>query len=601
MTTCLSQGGKKTLAEKKVVRDGSASVFQGRVIVVEPRGGGRQAVLEPGPGLKLYVNEAEITEPREVTSSDKIRVELMSEPGQISVQVVLSSDGLKAKAGLDLVPGSQYRLVDSGPRQHLVLTTKAEPQLPPVKPELVEQALQEKGVFVGIDKKAIESLAVAGPGVSKVVARGKPPVPGQDARIELKFKDQQQRLPNAEQLRVDWRELRVIPTVETGDELAVKHPPILGEPGLSVTGEPIAPRVPVDIELLAGEGAEIVNGGLRAVATRSGRPAYVRGKLEVFPLLVAERGVNLASGNIKFNGDVVVRGNVDETMAVYAGGNIEVTGNSTHANLTAGGQVVVRQNVIGGIVRAGGVGAVHLRVQESWEKLAAGLEDCAAALTQISEHPELGPAASRRGWGRVMSRLLDTKFSYLPGLINDLAGAYREVSGIITAEIDDVLSALRETTSRRGVLQVTGAGEVWGLVKQVRKLVDSLQNSSGERLLFSASYVQGARVEASGDILVGGKGCYQSFLYAGHCVRVDGQPGIVRGGVVQAPERIVVNEAGSGGGSSTLLKVNAGGTVVAKKVYPNVTIQVGQVRHLFQESDQGIVARIDQEGTLVLY
>ena len=144
------------MAEKEVVRDGSASVFQGRVIVVEPRGGGRQAVLEPGPGLKLYVNEAEITEPREVTSSDKIRVELMSEPGQISVQVVLSSDGLKAKAGLDLVPGSQYYLVDSGPRQHLVLTTKAEPQMPPVKPELVEQALQEKGVFVGIDKKAIE-------------------------------------------------------------------------------------------------------------------------------------------------------------------------------------------------------------------------------------------------------------------------------------------------------------------------------------------------------------------------------------------------------------------------------------------------------------
>ncbi len=589
------------MAEKKVVRDGSASVFQGRVIVVEPRGGGRRAVLEPGPGLKLYVNEAEITEPREVTSSDKIRVELMSEPGQISVQVVLSSDGLKAKAGLDLVPGSQYRLVDSGPRQHLVLTTKAEPQLPPVKPELVEQALQEKGVFVGIDKKAIESLAVAGPGVSKVVARGKPPVPGQDARIELKFKDQQQRLPNAEQLRVDWRELRVIPTVETGDELAVKHPPILGEPGLSVTGEPIAPRVPVDIELLAGEGAEIVNGGLRAVATRSGRPAYVRGKLEVFPLLIAERGVNLASGNIKFNGDVLVRGNVDETMSVCAGGNIEVTGSCTHANLTAGGQIVVRQNMIGGTALAGGIGVVHIRCQNWWKELADGLEACAAALTQIETHPQLGPAATKQGWGRVLSKLLDTKFRYLSGLISDLTAAYREVCGVVTADIDSMLGLLRETLSRRGVLQISSVNQVWGLAQQVRRLVDNLMDLPGSGLSFAANYVQGARVEASGDIIIRGKGCYQSYLYAGCSVRVDGQPGIVRGGVVQARERIAVNEVGSTGGSPTLLKVDAGGTIVVGKVHANVTIQVGESYHKFQDTDQGIVARINEEGLLALH
>ena len=36
---------------------------------------------------------------------------------------------------------------------------------------------------------------------------------------------------------------------------------------------------------------------------------FIFEKLEVCPLLVAERDGNLASGNIKFNGDVVVKGN----------------------------------------------------------------------------------------------------------------------------------------------------------------------------------------------------------------------------------------------------------------------------------------------------
>jgi len=589
------------LAKEQAVRDGSVSVFQGRVIVTDPSGSGRTAILEPGPGLKLYVNGVRVTEPREVTSKDELEVRLLTEPGQATVKVEVSPDGLEAKATLDWVPEKHFRLLDSGPRQHLVLATKAESKPPKIEPELIEQALQEHGVFVGIDKKAIASMAAAGISEPKVVAKGRPATPGQDARIELKFEKQPNKnLPDSES-RVDWREIRSIPSVESGDELAIKHPPVLGKPGLSVTGEPLAPTVPVDIELVAGEGVEIVNRGLSAIATRSGRPVFARGKLEVFPLLVAERGVNLASGNIKFNGDVLVKGNVDETMSVCAGGNIDVAGSSTHAGITAGGQVTIRKNVIGGVVRAGGIGVVHLRCQEWWEELAQGLEDCAAALTQIDKHPDLGPAATRQGWGRILSRLLDTKFSHLPARLYDLTAAYREVSGIVTSEVDDVLSVLRETLSRRGVLQIDNIGHMWNLTKQVKKISDNLKDLSEAGLSFSADYVQGARVEASGDIIVRGKGCYQAFLYAGYCVRVDGQPGIVRGGVVQAHERIVVNEAGSSGGSPTLLKVNSGGTIVAGKVHPNVTVQVGKAQHKFQELDQGIVARMDQDGVLVLH
>ncbi|NLG85716.1 MAG: DUF342 domain-containing protein, partial [Firmicutes bacterium] len=200
-----------------------------------------------------------------------------------------------------------------------------------------------------------------------------------------------------------------------------------------------------------------------------------------------------------------------------------------------------------------------------------------------------------------LSKLLDTKFRYLSGLISDLTAAYREVCGVVTADIDSMLGLLRETLSRRGVLQISSVNQVWGLAQQVRRLVDNLMDLPGSGLSFAANYVQGARVEASGDIIIRGKGCYQSYLYAGCSVRVDGQPGIVCGGVVQARERIAVNEVGSTGGSPTLLKVDAGGTIVVGKVHANVTIQVGESYHKFQDTDQGIVARIDEEGLLALH
>jgi len=583
------------------MRDGSVGVFQGRIRVTDPAGGGRPAVLVPGPGTRVVVNGKEITAPTEVRTSDSIQVETLTEAGSVAVKVEIAPDGLTATAHCELVPGRRYALLDCAARQQLKLATRAEEVLPTLTVEDVQQALTAKGVFVGVDQEAVAALVADPGGVPRVVARGTPPEPGQDAWIELKFHEKKgPPVPDADVQKVDWRELSYIPTVEAGEELAVKHPLVLGRPGQSVTGQELEPPVPKDIELTAGEGCEVID-GLRAVATRSGRPAAARGRIDVLPILVQEDGVNLKSGNIKFSGDVVVKGNVEDTMSVQAGGNIEVFGNATHVSLSAGGQIRVRQNLIGGVARAGGVGVVHLRQEENWEALAKGLEECATALTQIARHPEFGPAAAQQGWGRVLQRLLDTKYRFLPERVRDLSAAYREVGGILAGDVEKALEQLRSRLCGRGALAVTGVGEVWGLVRLTRGLVAGFAEQRGEGLSFEARYVQGARVEASGDIIISGQGCYQAYLFAGRSVRVRGRPGVVRGGVVQARERISANEAGSAAGSPTLLKVEARGVIEVGTVHPNVTLQVGTARHKFDVSDGGISAHLDKEGKLVLH
>jgi hypothetical protein len=61
--------------------------------------------------------------------------------------------------------------------------------------------------------------------------------------------------------------------------------------------------------------------------------------------------VNTASGNIDFDGSVVIKGDISAGMAVRASGDIEVSGVVEMATLEAGGSIAVKGGVMGGLGR----------------------------------------------------------------------------------------------------------------------------------------------------------------------------------------------------------------------------------------------------------
>ena len=87
------------------------------------------------------------------------------------------------------------------------------------------------------------------------------------------------------------------------------------------------------------------------------------GKLEILSTLVQRDDVDLSTGNINFHGDVEVYGKVTENMKIRADGNITVYRNVTHATLEAGGSIIIKANLIGGSVRAGGLAALYRQIQ----------------------------------------------------------------------------------------------------------------------------------------------------------------------------------------------------------------------------------------------
>ena len=235
-----------------------------------------------------------------------------------------------------------------------------------VTPEEIFRSLGEHRVTTGIDERAVTSLCGSATPCRVAVAKGLAPENGQDTSFELLVPDTRDRVPQVnEHGLVDFRDLGAIPLVIADQPLMRRIPPTNGSNGHNVRGE-IIESLPGRNEAFAENlvGAHVATDDanlLRAVF--NGQPVRCGNGVTVEQILNV-RNVNMASGNISFDGTVNVDGEVSPGMKVSASGDIIVAGLVDGAELDAGGDI----RVVGGIiakarVRAGG--SVAARFVES--------------------------------------------------------------------------------------------------------------------------------------------------------------------------------------------------------------------------------------------
>ena len=169
--------------------------------------------------------------------------------------------------------------------------------------------LTAKGVKAGVDQdeilKFFQNRAYC---TDFVLAKGKEPVDGQDARIEYYFNTDVNLKPKKnEDGSVDYRELNVISHIKEGDLLAKLFPE--------------------------------------------------DGKVFVSDVYEVPADVDNSTGNIDYPGNVTVRGNVKGGFSIIAKGDIVVEGVVEDALIQAGGQIIVKRGIHGmtkGILQAQG-------------------------------------------------------------------------------------------------------------------------------------------------------------------------------------------------------------------------------------------------------
>ncbi|MGF1909421.1 FapA family protein [Vibrio kasasachensis] len=222
-------------------------------------------------------------------------------------------------------------------------------------PQLVH-ALASGSITKGINKLALKKVLVVsaqlkpGKQFTQPIATGRRPVEGKDAQFIPLVKDitKQVLAPVEDETgKVDMLNLGDTVSVAKGQPLMRRIPPTLGEPGLTVQGKEIPAGDGKDLLLKEGKGSAISEKDPNVlIATLTGMPILHEFSVDVDDVLVLD-SIGVATGHVKFKGNVLVKGNVESDMMVRATGNITIGGFVESANIQAQGDIEVAKGIIG--------------------------------------------------------------------------------------------------------------------------------------------------------------------------------------------------------------------------------------------------------------
>ncbi|OIQ52764.1 septum site-determining protein MinC [Moorella thermoacetica] len=578
----------------------TVAIINGRPVIKHPPEG-PYPVIVPCRGLRLVVNGEERKEPMPVTSKDKIEILPVDEKQEGYWRIKISGDKLAAL--LQMRPGIILHrcLKDLPPAKVLQLEVlEQESHYPPFTLEDLVRELKSQGIQYGIDWQTCARLVEEPAEGTWTIARGQPAFPGKDATVQLLFTTQD-RVPvtiKEEEQQVNFRERFQFTSVEPGTVLARKKPVTGGRPGRAVTGEIILPPEPREIELVAGQGAILSDNGLEVVATRSGRPMARKTKdrvtIEVVPALIHDGNVNLSSGNINFSGDVIVTGQVEEGMAIEAGGNVYVGDTVSRGIIRAGGSIEVAGNIFVSVLAAGGITAFQQRLSPLLARIAEELEQLITAIKQLLRHPSFKKDDLKGGIGPLVLLLMEKKFQGLSPAIELLQKEVQNLQTISLGEPEGLINDLERLT--RSPLGVKNLDYLETMLQKVAGWQEGISAPLQGRADVTVNYVVNSTIMASGNIRVLGDGCYHSRLQAGKSVTING---VFRGGEIQAQGDVYIRELGSRSGTETRVITRSGAKVKAGHVFENTSVQIGPRVYSFGREEQGVTLYLDREGELI--
>lgn len=225
--------------------------------------------------------------------------------------------------------------------------------------EAFVQALYSKGVVYGMSEEKIRNL-VARPVYNQqvLVAEGVIPQNGKNGEVKYLIDINKDRKPVImEDGTVNYKEMNLINNITKGQKLAELIPPISGKQGRNLVGTELKAIDGRNAVIPRGRNVVLSANNQELFSDMDGQLQYADGKISVFATHEVMADVDNSTGNIKFIGNVTVRGNVLSGFEIEAGGNIEINGVVEGATLKAGGDIILKRGMHGigkGLLIAGG-------------------------------------------------------------------------------------------------------------------------------------------------------------------------------------------------------------------------------------------------------
>ena len=191
-----------------------------------------------------------------------------------------------------------------------------------------------------------------------IIAEATLQVEGSDAVIKFFFNTDLTQKPKVnEDGSVDFHHLDVISSVSAGDLLAELTPAVQGKPGIDVCGNLLRPVKVKQKILRVGKNIKLSEDGLKAYSEVNGHATVEGEQVFVSNMYEVPANVDTSTGDIEYEGNVLVHGNVLAGFSITAKGDIVVEGVVEGANLRAGGHIILKRGIQGmdrGILKANG-------------------------------------------------------------------------------------------------------------------------------------------------------------------------------------------------------------------------------------------------------
>ncbi|WP_032122012.1 DUF342 domain-containing protein [Clostridium amazonitimonense] len=577
-------------------KDGIIGIKDGKIYVLDPKEGGRPAKITPSEKVVIKVDGEEIKEEKFVLSSSNIEVTIPEDdtvPKRI-LDIKIFPDKMKAYGSTEFVPKKIYSLKDTIDKKILNIELKEENVYSPLYTyEEVKAALEKSGIVFGIKEEEIDKLINEKNQNNILLAEGLLPVDEEQDYIDFKYGQDINKFKEDKRGRIDYKSIGAVQAFKKGDVIAEK---IKGKPGMegkSVKGDTLSYKPAKPIVFRAADGCKLSDEGDKIISTIEGKPTFKNGTFYVKPVHEVLSDVDLKTGNIKFSGDIVIKGNVKEGMKIEGGSSVLIEGAIESSEIIGKGDIDIKGNILLSRVYGGGNDVLKLQYLNDLNTLLNALE---SMMTSVMEIKRFNLVNKDVADGEIIKALIDNKFKTLPKICaNILRDSMLEDD--INTEVVDIL---KEKIIGFGPLKIKHFSEIDDIISIVKRKIEILNNNLTLPVNVTLNYCQDSNIQSSGNIFFKGKGEYISNISSNNGVYFEEPGSIARGGTIKAKNEIRAKTVGSSGGVSTRLAVESKGHIYVEVAYQNTIFAFGEKESVLDVPSKDVHAYVDEDGDIII-
>lgn len=349
--------------------------------------------------------------------------------------------------------------------------------LPPVNegkdvdPERFLEDMHYEGVVSGIDEEAVKELTETKTCLRIVqIARGEYPQDGADGEMEELYEHRYAQKPELEDEEMlqgyDFRKKNLFQIIREGDILCRIMPPTPMKPGFDVSGMTLYGKEGAPARVPQGKNTRVSEDGLSLQAEISGIVVMEGEDFVIQSQRVLEQDVDAGVGNLKFDGDIYIRGNVKDGVTVEATGNVMIQGNVENGRILSGGTICVQGDVKGtGRTQLKAAGQIQCVIMEN-VTASAGADIYAGIIANSDVISENGSVYAMMGRGLIFGNSVTAAKSVYAKKIGNISGCVNSITLGLETELE------RQKTSIHSELE-----EIDRTLEQIRKKISTMQMS----------------------------------------------------------------------------------------------------------------------------